>query len=276
MVYDFDMRTIGSATKFLCNFLGMQDVEILVEYISECDCDPELFWEHNSYKVENISLNDVKIWAFHITGSLDDCKEIKQNGLKNLQKVISEDTLISRFFKSYGIIFDINKKILIYNGNEYNIDYNWYKENDYSNAPEKYLEPIAHRVFYDYCIDGFIEYDNVFDYGTDIHKRPEFLLKLSNAFPKLKSMEEEWEKGSKSYKVHFYALIEQIHRFTFDIKETNNELNEEEIAHIKKWLITYALSRMTGNSDEIFIYINDDIDIPPEQIDKCEEILEQS
>lgn len=85
--------------------------------------------------------------------------------------------------------------------------------------------------------------DDVFSYGTNIHKRPEFLMKLSTVFSELKKMEDEWAKRSKSYKVNFYATINQIHRFNFDLNETQEELTDEEIMHIKRLMVSHAIDR---------------------------------
>src|SRR5690606_500044 len=109
--------------------------------------------------------------------------------------------------------------------------------------------------------------DDVFSYGTNIHKRPEFMMKLSGAFPELKRMEDEWAERSKSYKVNFYATIDQIHRFNFDLNETQEELTDDEIAQIKQWMVSRAIDRANNDMfSEVFLYVKDEIDIPPEQI----------
>jgi hypothetical protein len=175
--------------------------------------------------------------------------------------------------KSYGLYFDVKRRLLLYKGKEYNVDYDWYRHNDYSMLPQKYLKPIAHRVYYDYCVNEFMMNDDVFSYGTNIHERPEFMLKLSNAFPELKKMEEDWVERSQSYKVNFYTTIDQIHRFNFDLNDAQEELTDDEIEQIKRWMVSRAIDR--ANSDlfsEVFLYVKDEIDIPPEQITSCEEI----
>lgn len=86
-------------------------------------------------------------------------------------------------------------------------------------------------------------------------------------------MEDEWAKHSKSYKVNFYATIDQIHRFNFDLNETKEELTDDEIGQIKRWMVSHAIDR--ANNDlfsEVFLYVKDKTDIPPEQITNCEEI----
>ena len=196
--------------------------------------------------------------------------------------VISEQEEIFRILKrgaceysenTNGVFFDVKRHLLFYKGKEYNVDYDWYRHNDYSMLLEKYLKPIAHRVYYDYCVNGFMMNDDIFSYGTNIHERPEFMMKLTGAFPDLKKMEDEWAKRSKSYKVNFYATIDQIHRLNFDLNETQEELTDEEIEKIKRWMVSHAFDRANSNLlSEVFLYVKDEIDIPPEQITSCEEI----
>lgn len=86
-------------------------------------------------------------------------------------------------------------------------------------------------------------------------------------------MEDEWSERSKSYKVNFYATIDQIHRFNFDLSEKQEKLTDEDIEQIKQWMVRHAIDR--ANSDlysEVFLYIKEDIDIPADQIYSCEEI----
>ena len=70
---------------------------------------------------------------------------------------------------------------------------------------DKVLERISHRVFYDFCVNGFLANENVFNYGTRIEKRPEFLMTLSELLPNAKKIENYWIDHSKSYRINFYA-----------------------------------------------------------------------
>lgn len=273
MIYDFDLRTPNAAYAFLLDIFNMSGEEYIEELIINSHNDMDEFWKRNYETIKNININYIRIWAFHVVGSLDDCAEICRSGLKNLQKVLSEDTQLNQMLKAYGLSFDIEERLMFYKGNKYNVDYDWYRNHDYSNPPEKYLEPIAHRIYYDYCVDGFLMNNDVFSYGTSIHERPEFMIKLSDAFPELDAMENEWAEKSKSYKIHFYAMFSQVNRITFELKATEEELTENEIDRIKRWMIYKAIDRARDDLfSEVFIYIKDEVDIPPSQIVQCEEI----
>lgn len=50
-------------------------------------------------------------------------------------------------------------------------------------------------------------------------------MKLVNFSPELKKLDDYWREHSTSctsYKIFFYATLDQIHKFTFDIKENTN------------------------------------------------------
>ena len=204
--------------------------------------------------------------AFHILGALDECEEIKKNGLKNLQEVLSNDTLLKKKLSEAGIEFDIPRKIMTCNGTPYDIDFDKYKGKLCLSNFEENLKNVARRVYYDFSINGFLCNDNVYRYGTKIHKRPEFIIHLRNLFMRAKGLEEYWESHSKSYRIDFYATIGQIKRLTFALDETKNppfydwgDLNVD--MKIKKWMLSYAIDRANNKLSEVFIYIKNNVNI---------------
>ena len=141
--------------------------------------------------------------AFHIIGALDDCKEIQKKGLMNLQEVLSNDTILNRQLNDVGIKFNIQEKTVNCNGKVYDIDYEQYCGRSSLSETEKKLRDIAYRVYYDFCVNGFLLNDNVYDYGTDIHERPEFLMTLGHLFPEAKNWMVFGEANRKAIKLIF-------------------------------------------------------------------------
>ena len=276
---EFNLQTPDTAYSFLLNFLQITGEEYIDKYIIECDSNYEKFWHQNFKFINAIDIHKCHIRAFHIVGSLDDCAEIKRNGLKNLQKVLSEDTLLSCLLRENHVCFDIENHILYHGDKKINIDYdNSCRQSEYNEINKK-IEHLAHRIYYDYCVNGFMSNDNVFSYGTDIHKRPEFLLRLVDLLPDLKPLEESWYHKSKSYEIAFFAYIEQLHRFNFELDNNNDSpydgwsgLSDDQ--KIKKWMLSHAMERANGNITESYLYVKDEIDIPPKQIISCQEINE--
>ena len=82
------------------------------------------------------------------------------------------------------------------------IDYEHYRGRQFLTGNEEVLDRIAHRVFYDYCVNGFLVNDNVFNYGTRIQERPEFLMSLSDLLPDAQKIEQYWETDRKSTRLN--------------------------------------------------------------------------
>lgn len=271
---DFDLRTPNSAYSFVLNLLGMKGEDFISEYFIECERDYEKFWKKHAKRLTNVDASRIRIHAFHVTGSLDDCQSIKKQGLQNLQVVLSSNTDMNRIFQAYGLQFDIADKIMIFDGHEYNVDYSNYRGRFALNDDDSNIKAIAHRLYYDFCVNGFMCNDNVFSYGTDIHQRPEFISDLVKLFPILSKMDYEWRQRAVSYKVNFFAYLDQVQRFNFDLDEYRDPPYEhwydlDDNDKVIKWMLSHAIDRAYDELGMTFLYILDDITIPPEQITDC-------
>lgn len=269
---DYDLRTCDSARRFVLDFMDMTHDEDISKLHITCDDEFEEFWERNIDKIKQVDISNLRIIAFHVLGSLDECKSIKSEGLMNLQEVLTRNTILKRLLNKIGIQFDIPHKLVIYKGKEYDIDYENYNNSSCLVGIYKKLNYVAHRVFYDFSVNGFLLSDNVFNYGTNIDERPEFLMTLGLLFPEARKLESYWRKKSKSYKINFYASINQVERFNFQLDRLKDppyagweNLNDE--MKIKKWMLSHAIERgFTGLSYDRVLYIKNDVIIPPDQI----------
>ena len=107
----FDITSPDTAYDFLLNSLNFDTDELIMEYLVECGKNIDLFIERNEHRLNSLNLQDVRFVGFHVTASLDDCKEIKTNGLRNLQYVLSHNTMLSKLLKDADIYFDIENII---------------------------------------------------------------------------------------------------------------------------------------------------------------------
>lgn len=227
--------------------------------------------------IDERDISKMRFNAFHITGSLDDCVEIKNFGLKNLQLVLSSDTDLSRVLHESGLWIDIMSRELNYLGYRISIDYDRYNEIITPTDLEKRIKSLARRIYKDYCIDGFFCIDNPFSYGTGIHKRPEFFQNIVALFPELEIVERRWLESSKSYKVNFFAYYEQIQRLTFGLDCYDDPpcygwVDLTDVQKLKKWMLSRAIYRVNNELGEKYIFIMDETSIPPEQIISCEHL----
>ena len=270
MSIDFDITTPDSAYYFLIDTLEMQSDNLIMEYLVECGKDIELFWERHKHRLDKLDLQDVHFVAFHVTASLDDCQEIKKSGIRDLQYVLSHNTMLSRLLNRGDITFDIENRLMSVNGVVFDIDYEHYKGRRFLTPEEKHLDSIAHRIYYDFCVDGFWVNDDIEGYGTDIHERPEFISKLIKMSPKAERLDTFWRSKSKPYKIIFYATMDQIHKFTFGLEKNYAPYTTDEQETVKNWMLKKALDRAFDPCGEHYIYIRDNEYIPPEQIIRCE------
>lgn len=213
----FDITTPQKAMEFLLTNLRFSNfVELSNEFNVNCERDLDVFAERNLYTLDIIDIFNVHFIAFHVTGSIDNCDEIKRNGICNLQYVLSQETKLKELLNKVSVCFNIPEQKVIINGNEYNINYDYYRTLGCRLTPqEKALKNIAHKVYYDYGINGFWYCEHPEDYGTDIHKRPEILLTLSEAIPQTSIIGESWKENSVAYKIFFYAKVGQLEKYSF-------------------------------------------------------------
>lgn len=267
----FDLRTCESAFEFILDSLQMDRNTFSHEYILKSGQDFDVFWNRNSFRTDYINTSSIRIMAFHVLGSLDDCAEIKANGLWDLQRVLSNDTILSQLLKEQGISFNILEKTLKSGTKTFDIDYDHYRNKHFLSGIDESLSHIAHRLFYDFCVNGFLVNDNVFNYGTQIHERPEFLMLLSDLLPNAQKVEKYWKEHANSYRVDFFVTKDQVHRFNFSLDEYRDppfedwtELDDD--TKIKKWMLAHAIYRAYDQLNEEFLYIKDGAIVPPDQI----------
>ena len=72
-MYDFDLRTPDSAYDFLLTFFNMSGAEYIEYLIIDSGNDFEKFWDLNAAKVNDINIDNIRVWGFHVVGSLDEC-----------------------------------------------------------------------------------------------------------------------------------------------------------------------------------------------------------
>lgn len=270
----FDIRTADAAYEFVLALTGMNRLEFIMEYQVECEGNFEEFWDRNFDRIDAVDISDLKIIGFHVVSSLDDCAEIKQNGLWNLQRVLTEDTMLRRVLEQHGLTFDVANSKMVYKGQTWDIEYEKYNGRYDLTDEEELIDWIANRIYYDYCVNGFLFCEDVTRYGTQIHERPEFIIKLVELFPDLGEMESWWKENGTPYEVVFYATPEQMMGGFFGISEQEDDeprywYEPTDEQKIKKKLLSLAIEGINGELDQLYLLIKDELSLPPEQIIEC-------
>lgn len=145
------------------------------------------------------SYKDLTFVYSHITTSANECKSLFKHGLLDLKKAYScKDSELRQFLDSHNIEIDLEKCLLNYNGEKYDISYTPKSDCDFDNY-EKNKRDVGRKFFSDYSTCGFLSVCKSLPYGGDVHKCPEILNDLDRLL-KL-NLVEEWKCTHKPYRV---------------------------------------------------------------------------
>ncbi|MCC9295970.1 hypothetical protein LN736_13980 [Clostridium sp. WLY-B-L2] len=268
----FDITTSDLAYKWLQETLDISGKNVIKDYIIKCNNDLDCFIDRHLNTIKAIDMNSIEFVVFHVTSNSNQCIEIKQHGIKNLQKVLAETSQLNLFLDNLGFKFDIQNKKMIYKGKIYNIDYESYKnKKETLTFQEEKLKDIARKIYFDHQVNGFFFSKDIFKYGTEIDKRPEFLLTLSAFNSSLDYLGNSWSEIGKGYVVKYKAKLSQFEYYTFynDIHDYLND-SQTEWMQLKKWMFSYAIDCNFSNLySDIYAYMKPVMDILPEQIIEC-------
>lgn len=128
---DFDLRTCDAAYYCVLEFMDMTPDEYITERIINGENDFETFWSRNVERIKSVDISGLRLMAFHVVGSLDGCREIKETGLMNLQTVLTEETTLKKLLERAGVTFDIPNKLVSCQGKNYDIDYEKYRNHHF-------------------------------------------------------------------------------------------------------------------------------------------------
>lgn len=210
----YDITNPDAAYEWLYSVLDMKRGDFISDYVLESRNDFDTFFVRHLKEAERLDIDQLKPVAIHVTTNGDDCAEIKKNGLKDLQKLLQEETELSMFLKKRGIWFDIPSKIMHIDDKNFDIDYKKYTNWDRMIKQVDALYSIGRKIFYDHQVNGFLFSKDVYDYGT-IHEAPEFLLTLSEFDRDTVGINDEWAAASKPYVIKYRAKITEFEYYTF-------------------------------------------------------------
>ena len=93
---------------------------------------------------------------------------------------------------------------------------------------------MAYLVYYNFGVNRFMSNDNVYNYGTNIHERLEFLMIIGESLLQAKNVKTFYRNKTKRCRVDFYATVDQVHSFNFELDRYRDftyeswfELNDE-------------------------------------------------
>lgn len=246
------------------------------KYITQYESNFDEFCDDNKECIDVIDLENLKLKVMHFTSNMDECSEIKTNGIINLQRVLSEKTALCAFLANYGVKFDIENKILITENKKIDINYDKYLGRFDLSQEEEQIRKLSRKIYSDYQINGFFAIKEVNQIAAEVYRRPEFMQNLTEVIPSLKRLESKWIEKSKSYIITLLAEINQFQWFSFYDSEVVYDNDKEQKLQLKKWLINNAIDciiNCSSSSSGIIAYMNFNATISPNQIIMCKEII---
>ena len=265
MMY-YDITTPDTAYDWIYNTLQIKKGHFIEDYLIKCNKDIDLFCEMYEEQIDKINLDELEIIAFQVTSCKDDCKSIRNCGIRNLQWVLSNDTEMRELLLRNEIHFNIEQKKMFISGQEYDVDYEKYR-GKLNTQIDKKVEPIAHKIYYDYQINAFFFCKDISKYST-VCDSPEILYTLAQFSSNAKVVEDMWIKKRKAYVIKYKAKLKDFAHFTFyDNEIAYYEDRRENYKYIKQRLISLAIDGMNGElPDDVFAYMKPNVYISPEDI----------
>ena len=270
----FDMRTRCMAEKFLdtCSTaMGVSNIPALLDHHDDDVFSLSASLERQIRRLSNeIDWQNVSIIGTHVLGSLDDCSEVKQNGLKGLAEVLAGDTILSRLLRERGIVVDVKNKMLRCGASKYDINYERFCRRYVLDGLDEALLHIARRVYADSGLTAFLYTSDPKNYGTDIHLRPEFIGDLARVCLEASKLDLWWKSNSTPYEIDFFATIDQINTITFGLEPScEYSLGEYEKESIAKWMFETSLLRSQNRLAETCLFLKPEACIPSSQFISC-------
>ena len=266
----YDITNPDAAYEWLYSVLDMKRGDFISDYVLESRNDFDTFFVRHLKEAERLDIDQLEFVAIHVTTNGDDCAEIKKNGLKDLQKLLQEETELSMFLKKRGIWFDIPSKIMHIDDKNFDIDYKKYTNWDRMIKQVDALYNIGRKIFYDHQVNGFLFSKDVYDYGT-IHEAPEFLLTLSEFDRDTVGINDEWAAASKPYVIKYRAKITEFEYYTFyEGQEDYLQDYHNGWIGLKKTLFQKAArGAFSELSSDVYAYMKPERIIEPARIIEC-------
>jgi len=204
----FDITNVDYALQSISNLTKIKADEI-VAFISSHIIQTDIYVDGTALTGENFinefqlspyrfDADGIKICALHYTSNNDENLSILQSGLRDLQYSLTADTPLKAFLSEYGIIFDVEHRIMYIGTEQYDISYR-----NGSFDLKRPVTGIARKVYYDNALTCFLYVEDVSRYLGQVHIRPEILCNLDQLFPKLK-LSQNWAKRCNRYEIKFY------------------------------------------------------------------------
>ena len=255
---DYDIRTAESATQTLADLTGIpNNIWIYESYLFIGNIDAEYLREViEKYNGRLPAFEDIFLIISHITTSSNDCAEIAENGIGDLQSAYrNNNSELRQFLDSHGIEIHIDESRLVYNGISYSIEYDRFNCPHRDDSIEYKGWCIGRKFYFDNGLCGFFSIDSEQPYGGNVHERPEILNDIDNLLET--NLSDEWKRSHSAYEV-----VLKIHSSDLELYEHNNDDNETKVIG----LLLDAFYEMCSGPSEVYAQLKPCIRVSADKI----------
>lgn len=252
----YDIRTSEYAQQTLTNLTGVP-ISVWEQYLGR-----EHEYKYTDYLVEEViksygyfphSYRDFEFIYFHVTTSANRCASFRSHGILDLrQSYLCQDSELRVFLEKHGIHIDLDERILVYHGQEFDISFGACPRQD-TEAYKRWS--IGRKFYYDYTTCGFLSIWERSSYGGQVHLRPEVLMDIDDLLGL--NLSREWTSTHNSYKIVARVSGEKI---VYD--SDDNQSDEDKVLNY----LTKAYWNAFGEPSENILLIKNHIQIPPKDI----------
>lgn len=255
---DYDIRTPELATQTLANITGISNnIWIYESYLSDGNVDADYLYDIiEKYNGHLTSFENLYLIISHITTSTNDCIEIAENGIGDLQSAYrNTNSELRQFLDANGIDIRIDYSCLVHNGTYYSIEYERHNCPLDDESVEHKGWCIGRKFYSDNGLCGFFAINPKIPYGGYVHERPEILFNIDELLNT--NLADDWKNSHTAYEVIF-----KIHSSELELYEHSND--EDETKVIK--LLLYAFDIMCSGSSEVCAQLKPDAQVTPDKI----------
>lgn len=252
----YDIRTTEYAQQTLTNLTGVP-IQVWEQYLSH-----EREYEYTEYLVADVinshgylplSYRDFEFIYFHVTTSANGCKSFRKHGILDLQQCyLCHDSELRQFLEKHDIHIDLDKRILTYSGQGFDITFGACPRHD-TEAYKRWS--IGRKFYFDYTTCGFLSVWERSPYGGQVHHRPEILMDIDNLLGL--NLSQEWMSICDSYEIVAKVSGEKI---IYDSDDNQSDKDK-----VLNYLTKVYLTAFDEPSEEVLL-IKNNVQIPPMDI----------
>lgn len=256
----YDILTQQNARKTLQRLTGIE--WSTWQYLNR-NYNKEQFLSDEDYVKRILDKEDCFLPAFreleftfgHITTSSTACESIRNGGLMKLA-CTNKVTELGLFLSNHDVDINIEQHTLKYNGRTYDISFGDCPP--VHNREEYAAWRVGRKLYYDYCICGFLSYSKQ-PYGGYIHKRPEILKDMDELLNT--DLATEWVATHTPYEIVVRVSADKI---VYDGRNSDSE-QEKVMNYLMKayWCSFSDMENVILLKNDVEIQICDILNIRP-------------